>query len=44
VLLGELSSSGSDGRLSFSADGRQAAAVQEILRTPVTWWRGSLAS
>ncbi len=29
VLLGELSSSGSDGRLSFSADGRQAAAVQE---------------
>ncbi|MED5593522.1 S9 family peptidase [Janthinobacterium sp. P210006] len=29
VMLGELSSSGSDGRLSFSADGRHAAAAQE---------------
>ncbi|MDN2707845.1 S9 family peptidase [Janthinobacterium sp. SUN118] len=29
VLLGELSSSAADGRLSFSADGQQAAAAQE---------------
>ena len=29
VLLGELSSSAADGRLSFSADGRHAAAAQE---------------
>ena len=29
LLLGEISSSGSDGRLSFSADGLQAAAAQE---------------
>ena len=29
VLLGELSSGGSDGRLSFSADGRRAAAAQQ---------------